>query len=44
MRIHYLENVSYCLKFMKDKGIKLVNISSEGTSLLQTTFLIKFTH
>jgi hypothetical protein len=30
MRIHYMENVSNCLKFMMQHGIKLVNISSEG--------------
>lgn len=30
IRIHYMENVSNCLKFMTQKGVKLVNISSEG--------------
>lgn len=30
MRIHYMENVLKCLKFMQQKGMKLVNVSSEG--------------
>lgn len=33
MRIHRMENVSVCLKFIETKGVKLVNISAEGMDL-----------
>jgi hypothetical protein len=29
-KIHRIENVNICLKFLESKGVKLVNISSEG--------------
>ncbi len=30
MRIHFIENIGICLKFIESKGVKLVNIAAEG--------------
>lgn len=31
MRIHKIQNTGQCLKFIADKGVKLVGIAPEGT-------------
>lgn len=40
MRIHKIQNTGQCLKFIQDKGVKLVGIAPEGKyqSIITTSF------
>lgn len=39
MRIHKIQNTGMCLKFIAEKGVKLVGIGAEGMFLLLSFFL-----
>lgn len=40
MRIHSMENVSICLRFVEGRGVKLVNVAAEGMGTLLLLFLV----